>query len=59
MDQGLIDQTQSLFEQMNSKASEERFFLLQVAQELDRRACGQVKRIGQMHHFNFLEGMGF
>ncbi|KAH6871637.1 hypothetical protein B0T10DRAFT_590847, partial [Thelonectria olida] len=55
VDQNLIDQTRGLFEQMNSKASEGRFFLLQVAQDLDRRARGQVNRMTQINNFSFLD----
>lgn len=53
----LIARIRGMFEQMNAKVSAEPFFLLQVAQELDCRARGQVKRLAHMHTFQFQEMM--
>ncbi|KAL6901051.1 fungal-specific transcription factor domain-containing protein [Trichoderma evansii] len=53
----LIARIRGMFEQMNAKVSPEPFFLLQVAQELDCRARGQVKRLAHMHSFQFQEAM--
>lgn len=45
-----------MFEQMNAKASQEPFFLLQVVKDLDRRARGQVKRLAHRRSFE-LQGV--
>ncbi|KAM0289086.1 hypothetical protein ACHAO9_006306 [Fusarium lateritium] len=50
-DWSLIARVRGMFEQMNAKASREPFFLLQVVQELDRRARGQVKRLAYLRSF--------
>lgn len=50
-DWNLIARLSSMFEQMNAKASQEPFFVLQVVKDLDRRARGQVKRLAHMHSF--------
>ncbi|SCN99274.1 related to transcriptional activator Mut3p [Fusarium fujikuroi] len=47
-DWSLIVRILSKFDQMNEKASNEPFFLLQVAHELDRKASRQVKRVAHM-----------
>lgn len=47
-DWSLIVRMLSKFDQMNDKASNEPFFLLQVAHELDRKASRQVKRVAHM-----------
>ncbi|KAH7152592.1 fungal-specific transcription factor domain-containing protein, partial [Dactylonectria macrodidyma] len=56
-DWDLIDRIRGTFEQMNAKASNEPFFLLTVAQELDRRARGQVKRIAHLRTMEIHEAM--
>lgn len=43
-----------MFDQMNAKASQEPFFLLTLARELDRRTRGQVKRVA---HLLTVEGL--
>lgn len=50
MDQDLISGSRELFEQMNSRVSQEEPFLLKVAQDLDRRARGQVNRINEFNN---------
>ena len=51
----LIVRVRTMFEQMNAKASQEPFFLLQVAHELDRRARGQVKRLAHLPSLGYQE----
>ncbi|VUC37382.1 unnamed protein product [Clonostachys rosea] len=58
VDQDLIDQTRNLFEKLSEGSSENKFFLLQLAQDLDRRARGQVNRLLQANNLWFLEDMG-
>ncbi|KAF4962576.1 hypothetical protein FSARC_9354 [Fusarium sarcochroum] len=54
-DWSLIVRIRTMFEQMNAKASQEPFFLLQVAHELDRRARGQVKRLAHLPSLGYQE----
>ncbi|KFH46096.1 putative transcriptional regulatory protein-like protein [Hapsidospora chrysogenum ATCC 11550] len=54
-DWDLISRMREMFEQMNAKASQEPFFLLAMAQELGRRAWGQVKRITHLRTMEFHE----
>ncbi|KAM0429229.1 hypothetical protein ACHAPT_006443 [Fusarium lateritium] len=49
----LISRVRETFEQMNARASQEPFFLTTLAQELDRRARGQVQRAAQRHALEF------
>jgi hypothetical protein len=58
VDQNLIDRTRELFEKLSEGSSENKFFLLQLAQDLDRRARGQVNRVLQANDMWFLEDMG-
>ncbi|RSL98266.1 hypothetical protein CEP52_010423 [Fusarium oligoseptatum] len=46
-DWDLINRVRGMFEKMNAEASQEPFFLITVAQELDRRARGQMRRVAQ------------
>lgn len=57
VDQNLIDRTRELFEKLSEGSSENKFFLLQLAQDLDRRARGQVNRVLQANDMWFLEDM--
>ncbi|KAM5349476.1 hypothetical protein ACJ41O_005981 [Fusarium nematophilum] len=57
-DWDLVTRVRGKFEQMNAKASQEPFFLLTVAQELDRRARGQVKRAAHLYRMELEEMIG-
>ncbi|KAL2692553.1 hypothetical protein Neosp_002963 [[Neocosmospora] mangrovei] len=46
-DWDLINRVRGTFEKMNAEASQGPFFLITVAQELDRRARGQMRRVAQ------------
>ncbi|KAL6359948.1 hypothetical protein LRP88_05644 [Fusarium phalaenopsidis] len=46
-DWDLINRVRGTFEKMNAEASQDPFFLITVAKELDRRARGQMRRVAQ------------
>ncbi|KAJ3530324.1 hypothetical protein NM208_g9376 [Fusarium decemcellulare] len=60
-DWDLINRVRGMFEKMNAKASPDPFFLITVAQELDRRARGQMRRVAYRpteFHEDFLGSSG-
>lgn len=56
-DLNIIARVYYKFEQMNARASQEPFFLLTLAQQLHRRARGQIKRVAHLYTVMFEETM--